>query len=28
VSRVMCQHLAHDDLEMVAQLGETVGVLR
>jgi F420-dependent oxidoreductase-like protein len=28
VSRVMCQHLAHDDLEMVAQLGETAGILR
>jgi F420-dependent oxidoreductase-like protein len=27
VSRVMCQHLAHDDLEMVAQLGETAGIL-
>jgi F420-dependent oxidoreductase-like protein len=27
VSRVMCQHLAHDDLEMVAQIGETAGLL-
>jgi alkanesulfonate monooxygenase SsuD/methylene tetrahydromethanopterin reductase-like flavin-dependent oxidoreductase (luciferase family) len=27
VSRVMCQHLAHDDLEAVAQLGETARAL-
>jgi F420-dependent oxidoreductase-like protein len=27
VSRVMCQHLAHDDLEAVAQLGAAAGAL-